>query len=286
MYRILIPKPNLWGFRNHHSVASTEWHTNVSASGLILITNLRVELFSDKNGGMAMKNYTQWGDTRPEWRNEWVCTTIDSVCSELSGLTFFDVGAGFSPYKKRVISTGMKYLSQDFNSYEPSSVYPGNHTEEWSYANHDYICDILDIPNDIEAHVVFCSEVLEHLPDPVTSLKKLVELTSSGGYLIITTPFISLMHQAPYWFQSGFSPFWVEYWAEKLNLEVISITVQGDFVDLVSQEYARLMQTSRFHRLIYRFQLAFDVFSTARNNLTRDIITSGGCGTLFVLRKP
>jgi SAM-dependent methyltransferase len=233
-----------------------------------------------------MQNYRQWGDTKPEWRNEWISKTIDQICSGLPGYTFFDVGAGSSPYKSKVIKTGMIYLSHDFNSYKPSSLYPGSHTQEWSYANHDYVCDILEIPDSVEANVVFCSEVFEHLPDPVAALKKIVELTAPGGFLVITTPFISLMHQAPYWFQSGFSPFWVEYWANKLNLEVISIDVQGDFVDLVIQEYARMMQTSRFHRLIYRFQLALGVFSRARKCLTRDVITSGGCGTLFVLRKP
>lgn len=179
----------------------------------------------------------------------------------------------------------MRYKSQDFNLYQASSSDPGNHTANWGYAKHDFICDILDIPEHVNADITFCSEVLEHVPNTVLALKKLVSSTTSGGIIIVTVPFISLMHQAPYWFQSGLSPFWFEHWAKEFELEIVEITVQGDYVDLVRQDFSRLMQGTFMHRVLLRIINKLQVFEKSRTVIKSDVTSSGGCGTLVVLRK-
>lgn len=230
-------------------------------------------------------SYRQIGDTTPEWRNSWIAEKIKLATSELSEGIFFDIGAGNSPYKEFVTSTKFNYISQDFNSYQANVNDPGNHTENWHYSRHDYICDILEIPDSINADVILCTEVLEHVPDTVAAFKKLVACTKPGGILIVTCPFISLMHQAPYWFQSGLSPFWFEYWAKELKLEILEMAVQGDYIDMVKQDFGRLMQVSYIRRKIFSLMLRMKMFERSRGQVKEDLISSGGCGTLVYLRK-
>ena len=229
--------------------------------------------------------YQQIAGTTPEFRISWIKESIAKIGSEFKGGIFFDVGAGSSPYKDLVINLGLRYVSQDFGFYLASKSDPGMHTENWSYASHDYVCDVLAIPEHIEAEIVFCSEVLEHLPDPVAALKKIVSMTKPGGVIIISTPFISLMHQAPFWFQSGFSPFWFEHWSLMLDLEILELTVQGNYVDLVSQDFGRMMQGSLLNRMYLSILKRLQVFENSQRNLTTDVLSSGGCGTLAILRR-
>ena len=100
-------------------------------------------------------------------------------------------------------------------------------------------------------------------------------MTKFGGYILITVPFLSLMHQSPYWFSSGLSPFWFEYWAEKLNLEICELEVSGDYIDMMEQEVARLLGISKLSKLVKSF----------RFRLPSEVLESGGFGTLCVLRQ-
>lgn len=238
----------------------------------------------------AKVDYQQFPNTTPEWRVSWVREQVVKALGPLPDLpsnkVFFDIGAGASPYKKLVQDQRASYISHDFNAYAPSTALPGVHTQGWFYASHDLICDILDIPESVQADVVLCSEVLEHVPDAVAAFKKIVASTKPGGAIIITTPFISLMHQAPYWFQSGLSPFWFQHWAAKMGVDTQETAVQGDYVDLVQQDFGRLMQFSLISRIIFFLLRKAGNFERARKKLTPDILSSGGCGTLIVLRKP
>jgi hypothetical protein len=194
-----------------------------------------------------------------------------------------DVGAGLSPYKSHLVMNGFHYVSHDFNSYVPDSkANPGLQDASWIYPKHDYNCDILEIPAEKEFSLVLCTEVLEHVPDPVAALRKMSELCQVNGYIIITCPFLSLMHQAPYWFSSGLSPYWIKHWSREFNLEVIKVEVCGDYVDLMIQEIVRLL-TCRFPiRGIFRLVSILHLF---RPLIPKQIKDSGGFGTLAVLRK-
>ena len=58
--------------------------------------------------------------------------------------------------------------------------------------------------------VVLCSEVLEHVPDPIQVIKELCRLIKPRGTLILTAPFCSLTHFAPYHFSTGFNRYFYE----------------------------------------------------------------------------
>ena len=136
--------------------------------------------------------YLQTIDNSNEsYHDEWVKTRIIKYDNSLLGKNVLDVGAGLSPYKHGFEALGFNYFSQDFDSYRPSEKNPGLQNLEWEYPKHDFVCDVLDIPEISKYDFVICTSVLEHVPDPVALIEKLSALTKSGGYLLITVPFLS-----------------------------------------------------------------------------------------------
>lgn len=235
------------------------------------------------------------GSTNGGFRDSWVAGTLERLAHGMESPRLLDVGAGQSPYRQKSETLGFAYESHDFNAYVPSPESPGLQNPEWEYAAHKYVCDILEIPKGASANVVLCTEVLEHVPDPVAAFKHLSSLVKPGGFLVVTVPFLSLMHQAPFWFSSGLSPFWFEFWSKRLGLEVDDLTVQGDYADLMAQEISRIfaeksngLGRSVIHRQILgSLSRRFKGSGAAiRANLSPAILETGGFGTLFVGHKP
>jgi SAM-dependent methyltransferase len=217
------------------------------------------------------------------YRHSWVAEKVGWAASQFPNGELLDVGAGLSPYKPIVQRSGLTYKSHDFSRYLPSSSSAGLQDKSWNYPEHDFVCDVNEIPNVASSNIILCTEVLEHVPDAVRTFERLVNLVKPKGILIVTVPFLSLMHQAPFWFQSGLSPFWFQKWCEINKLEIVELTVQGDFVDLMSQEIFRLFSFS--HRTRFIGKLASKFVQKMRPRISTSTLESGGLGTLLVARK-
>ena len=217
-----------------------------------------------------------------EFRNDWVVCTLRNLTPSLQvgSPTLLDVGAGASPYRTDAVSQGYVYRSHDFSAYVPSTGSLGLQNESWVYAAHDFVCDITEIPDEAASDVVLCTEVLEHVPDPVRAFQRMASLVKPAGHLIVTVPFMSLMHQSPFWFSSGLSPFWFEDWSERAELEIHELTVQGDYVDLMAQEVGRLLVFKPRVKGLNRLGSA--TVKRLRRRLPAPVLQSGGLGTLFV----
>ncbi len=196
--------------------------------------------------------------------------------------TLLDVGAGLSPYRTVCEDAGFEYLSHDFSSYVPGYDFPGLQNPNWDYPKHNYECDILDIPTDQQFDVILCTEVFEHIPDPVRAFQVLFNLVKAGGRVIVTVPFLSLVHQSPYWYQSGLSPFWFEYWSGKLGFEETKVTVYGDYEDMMIQEVRRSASSiSRVRALLLK--LAISPLEHLREQLPPDVLSSGPSGPCLLV---
>ena len=102
------------------------------------------------------------------------------------------------------------------------------------------LSDICSIPlKDNSFDTILCTEVLEHLPDPNKAINELTRLLKSGGKLILTAPFASLVHFAPYHYCSGFSRYWYEYHLLEMY-KIDEIVANGDWYDYLEQELMRL----------------------------------------------
>lgn len=180
------------------------------------------------------------GTLNSENRTKWLEKTLKKIPS---GSRILDAGAGEKKYKK--FCKHLNYVSQDFGQYDGEGDKKGLQTGQWKQTNLDIVSDIVNIPElDSSFDAVMCVEVFEHLPKPIKAIKELTRLLKKGGYFIITAPFCSLTHFAPYHFYSGFNKYFYEEWLPKYGCEIIEISQNGNFFEYIAQELRRLPSTA------------------------------------------
>jgi ubiquinone/menaquinone biosynthesis C-methylase UbiE len=169
-------------------------------------------------------------------RDAWV----ERVLSELpKGARLLDAGAGECQYKKHC--GHLRYVSQDLAEYTGHGSSIGLQQANWDTSAVDIICDITAIPEpDASFDAVLCTEVLEHLPEPVLALRELARLLKPTGTLIITAPFCSLTHFAPYHYATGFNRYFYSHHLGALGLEITDMIENGNFFEYMAQEMRRI----------------------------------------------
>ena len=162
----------------------------------------------------------------------------------LSGLTagsrILDAGAGEQQYRN--YCSHLNYVSQDFCEYKGTGNDQGLQTGTWDISSIDIRSDIVAIPeNDKSFDAILCTEVFEHIPDPIAALNEFHRLLKKGGVVILTAPFCSLTHFAPYHFYSGFNSYFFEYHLSRIGFSITEITPNGDWSEYEAQEIRRLL---------------------------------------------
>lgn len=181
--------------------------------------------------------------TNEENRRAWLGKTLRSLPK---GARLLDAGAG--ELLNKPLCEQMIYVSQDFCQYEGTGDGKGLQTGRWDTSLIDLVCDITAIPEpDAAFDVILCSEVLEHVPDPLAVLNEFARLLRPEGKLILTVPFASLVHFAPYYFNSGFSRYWYEHHLESRGFTIEELTPNGDWFAFCHQELRRLGSMARSH---------------------------------------
>ena len=180
-------------------------------------------------------------------RQDWLKRTLATLPL---GARILDAGAG--ELRNRVHCQHLEYVSQDFCQYEGEAggLNEGLQSKSWNTTRIDLVSDITAIPApDASFDAVLCSEVLEHVPDPTHALDEFSRLLKVGGRLILTAPFASLVHQAPYYYCTGFSRYWYEYHLTKRGFEIKELSPNGDWFAFCKQELMRLGATGRRYGL-------------------------------------
>lgn len=182
--------------------------------------------------------YTNKNDsTRAAWLS-------DKLGQISSGQRILDAGAGELRFKP--FCSHLNYVSQDFGQYEGKGDGKGLQQGVWDTKRIDLICDITSIPEpDASFDAILCTEVLEHVPDPTNALDEFARLLKPGGKLILTAPFASLVHFAPYHYCSGFSRYWYEHHLAKRGFKIEELTPNGDWFAFCQQD---LMSLGSFAR--------------------------------------
>jgi ubiquinone/menaquinone biosynthesis C-methylase UbiE len=111
----------------------------------------------------------------------------------------------------------------------------------WDTSRIDLVGDITAIPApDASFDAVLCIDVLEHVPEPTHALDEFARLLKPGGILILTAPFASNVHMAPYHFCSGFSKYWNLYYLQQRGFRIETLVANGDWYALLRQGVTRL----------------------------------------------
>lgn len=227
------------------------------------------------------------GTTNESYRVEWIEKTLKKIPI---GATILDAGAGECQFKK--FCGHLKYTSQDFAQYDGIGEV-GLQTGTWDNTKLDIVSDITSIPRpDASFDAIMCTEVLEHVPDPVAALTELNRLLKPGGYLLITAPFASLTHFAPYHYASGLSRFFYEYHLGRFDYNIMELDLNGNYFEFLAQEVRRIkrmakeysdIKISMFdkvinHLLLYRLQRL-----SAKGGTSNEILCYGV--QLFALKR-
>jgi ubiquinone/menaquinone biosynthesis C-methylase UbiE len=92
---------------------------------------------------------------------------------------------------------------------------------------------------------ILCSEALERVPEPARALDEFARLTGSDGKLIVTVPFASVAHMAPYHICSGFSRYWCEHHLPIRGFNILGLIPNGDWFAYLQQDLIRLGKMER-----------------------------------------
>lgn len=149
------------------------------------------------------------------------------------GSRVLDVGAGTCPY--RHLFAHCNYMTHDF-----SQLSQDQNRGQLSYGPIDYVSDILAIPvPDASIDVIICTEVLEHVPEPIKVMQEFARMLRTGGKLILTAPLGSGLHQEPYHYYGGYTPHFFTKFLAEAGFKDISVEANGGFFKFYGQESRR-----------------------------------------------
>ena len=187
-------------------------------------------------------------------RDEFVVEQLKNIPA---GGTILDAGCGSQRYKK--YCSHLVYKAQDFGQYKSDQKKMIGSDDisiddEYEYGKLDYVGDIWNIDEKNEVFdAVLCTEVFEHIPYPLETLKELARLLKPGGVLVLTLPSNCLRHMDPYFFYSGFSDRWLEKFLPENGLEITKMETVGDYYSWMAVEVAR---TAKIHSVVAKLALA------------------------------
>jgi ubiquinone/menaquinone biosynthesis C-methylase UbiE len=168
-------------------------------------------------------------------RDIWVAQQAAKIPA---GSNVLDVGAGSAPY--RSLFSHCVYRTHDFAQLKDEQLRYGR------YAPIDIVSDAKAIPvPDAGFDVVLCTEVLEHVPEPIAVVRELGRIVAPGGRLILTAPLGSGIHQEPYHFYGGYTPYWYLRFLDDAGFESVSVTPNAGTLRHIAQEAIRFVRMTR-----------------------------------------
>lgn len=151
-------------------------------------------------------------------RDKWMIKQANSI---RSGSRVLDIGAGGCPHRDKF--KNCDYYTQDFVQLSDSQI-----QNQVGYGKIDYVSDILDIPVPNESYdVIICTEVIEHVPDPISAIKEISRILKPEGTLLITAPLQSGLHQEPYHYYGGYTKYWYQKFLGENNFTNLNIESNG-----------------------------------------------------------
>jgi SAM-dependent methyltransferase len=154
------------------------------------------------------------------------------------GTRVLDVGAG--PCRYRSWFSQCQYFAEDFAQYQENGYGPMAGKGKRKSGQLDMVADAARLPvADGVFEAALCTEVLEHVPEPVAVLKEIGRVLKPRGKLLLTAPLGSGLHQEPYHYYGGFTPHWYRRFLPAAGFANIEVTANGGFFRLYGQESQR-----------------------------------------------
>lgn len=133
------------------------------------------------------------------------------------GALVLDAGAGDPGFQKH--DPRLKYVTYDLAVGQ----------EDWDYSGLDVIGCLEAIPFKTESFdAIFCTQVLEHVPEPESVLRELFRLLKVEGRLMLTAPQEWYLHQPPHDYYR-FTKYGLRYLLEKEGFTVETVEPIGGY---------------------------------------------------------
>lgn len=102
------------------------------------------------------------------------------------GVRVLDAGAGHSPYRQY-------FHHVTYDAVDLGVAYPDDNNRL------AYMCDLSRFPAQSQSYeAIICTQVLEHVKDPLAVLAEFYRLLKPGGMLWVSAPLFFVEHQIPY----------------------------------------------------------------------------------------
>ena len=197
-----------------------------------------------------------------------------------NGRKILDAGCGSQQFKP--FMSHLDYKAQDFKKYtidEKKMIGDKQgltSAEGYKYGCLDYVGDIWDIYEKEETFdAILCTEVFEHIPYPIETLKEFSRLLKPNGKLILTAPSNCLRHMDPYFFYSGFSDRWFNKFLDDSGFEIELIEPVGDYYSWLGVEMARTAMSHSIWSKIILFPAFLYYFSKKKTEESADTLCMG-----------
>jgi len=208
------------------------------------------------------------GQTNLHNRNGWIREQLLLIPS---GQRILDAGAGELQWKESC--SHLDYVSQDFAQYKGGGDGKGLQCKTWNVSKIDIVCDIIDIPEPNGSFdAILCSEVLDHVPSPVAAILELIRLLKPGGIMLLTESFCGLTNQSPYFYYTGLSDNWYDYWLHNFDVQ---IQYNGNYYEWMAQEVIRLYSWRKISELTKAMMLRDLEVASETDRTSHEILCYG-----------
>lgn len=140
---------------------------------------------------------------------------------EFVGGTVLDLGCGSRPYEAFFNGRVKRWIGADY----PSTGHP-------PALRLDLFADAMQLPLAGESFdTVLCTQVLEHVPEPMDVLREAWRVLRPGGHLVLTAPQYNALHGEPQDFYR-YTKYGLDHMARKAGFAVKTIEPIGGFLSL------------------------------------------------------
>jgi SAM-dependent methyltransferase len=156
-----------------------------------------------------------------------------------------DIGCGAKPYRQ-YFSGSARYFGIDL---------PVERSANKLEKRAEVYADLVRLPIANESFdVVLCTQVLEHVPEPVRVLAEAHRILRTGGMAVLTVPFLAAEHEEPHDYLR-FTSYGITDLLERCGFEAVSVKKQFGFWSAVGEmiywHYQRKVAGTRWEKYWY-----------------------------------